>query len=81
MARLMDRCHLVVSLWLLAVALDVALYGFLFLLPTEQGGHGMTEKLAAGLSPVLAFPVSSLKKLWWQANGDLDSFAHTGFPS
>jgi hypothetical protein len=66
---------------LLAVALDVAFYGFLLFLPTEKRFHGMTEKLAAGFSPVLAFLVCSLKKFWRQANGDFDSFAHSGFLS
>jgi hypothetical protein len=77
----MYRLDLLVSLGLVAVALEVTLHGFLLLLLllAEERFHSMTEELTAGFSPILAFLVGGFKELWRQANGDLDDFTHAHF--
>jgi hypothetical protein len=77
----MHRLDLLVSLGLGAVALEVALHGFLLLRPAEERFYSVPEKLTAGFALLLAFLVCSFKELWRQANSDLDGFTHALFSS
>jgi hypothetical protein len=76
----MDRLDLLIRLWLGLVALEVTLDSFLCLLLAEERFHRMTEELAAGFPPLLAFLVCGFQELWRQANGDLDGFTHDTSP-
>jgi hypothetical protein len=76
-AEMMCQSDLLLGFRLLSVSFDIACDRFLRSLLTEEVFSGMAEESAAGLAPGSALALDCVQEFLWEADSDLDSFAHT----